>query len=203
MSSYTVEHRDGVILVQGSLPIDAFANFATSLGRKAIADPHLARLDGVTFAFGLPDACGVMRKTITAKVMGDRSSPIGMWQQIGEHGMSSKWLYTHLEFERLLANDEDPIFPIVEKCRHPSDPSDLRRCRLMLEMEPQLQPLLHKAKGQSAVWDALLNNWDSLCATMDEESPDWRTAPGAASKTYDAMRSIIDKAEGRSFRQQQ
>lgn len=102
------------------------------------------------------------------------------WLQSGEHGTSSETIFTHLTGHMLVNRRFGDI---------PCDPADLRRCRLLLEMCPELVPLFPKMAELSPQWKAMVDAWGDLCATMDQECPTWRTH-GDASKTYRKMQKI-------------
>jgi predicted nucleic acid-binding protein len=72
----------------------------------------------------------------------------------------------------------------------PSDPADLRRCRLLLERCPELMIEFPRMAEVSDVWAKLVENWAELCATMDTESPEWRDCKGVASATYEMMKQL-------------
>jgi hypothetical protein len=48
------------------------------------------------------------------------------------------------------------------------------------------------------IWGTLVEHWDALCATMDEEAPEWRNGKstagalgGTAPKTWEMMDDIV------------
>lgn len=72
---------------------------------------------------------------------------------------------------------------------HPYDPSDFRRCELLLRQAGDLARLAFKAEmpKRSSVWARLVDQWDDIVAAIDEEVPDaWSSHPGRAkaSKAY-------------------
>ncbi len=104
------------------------------------------------------------------------------WLAGGERGGSSNTIFTRLTgFDAMMG----------ASARHPRDPDDLRRCRLLLEQVPELRAGFSSMAGASTHWHALVTDWDGICRTMDEECPNWRDADGSAVKTYDRMRAAL------------
>lgn len=103
------------------------------------------------------------------------------WLRTGERGISSEAIFSHLSG-----------IPVSGRwgLRAPQDPSDLRRCRLLLEAVPAFRAELHRMAEVSEEWTALVERWDELCATMDEEAPEWREGRGSAPETYALMRAL-------------
>jgi hypothetical protein len=109
------------------------------------------------------------------------SAPAIAWLAGGERGTSSNTIFTRLVgFDALAGGSE----------RHPRDPDDLRRCRLLLEQVPEVQGNFASMAEASPHWRALVGAWDEICGLMDEECPRWREAEGVASNTHDRMRSL-------------
>lgn len=52
---------------------------------------------------------------------------------------------------------------------HPHDPDDFRRCYMLLFMVPEWKELLHEIKGESDVWEKLIDNWDQLTTMLEEQ----------------------------------
>ena len=79
----------------------------------------------------------------------------------------------------------------------PYDPSDLRRCLLLLEQAPEAREdgLLVLAKRRPK-WAALVNVWDDLSETLRSEIGE-TLPPGVwAPKTYALMKEALDSADG-------
>lgn len=109
------------------------------------------------------------------------------WFTYGDRGMSSEALMRHL------FKTPDPLRSTRDATAFPYDPDDLRRCRLALEQTGTLARI-GEAAAISKTWAALVGKWDVLCATMDEEAPDWRDGKGDAPNTYAMMTKIRDEA---------
>jgi len=107
------------------------------------------------------------------------------WLANGERGISSETIFTVLTGVDALG--------VHHKC-HPLDPADFRRCRLLLERCSTLQEKLGEMTAVSPEWRLLVENWQSICDSMDDETPNWRNGQGMATKTYKLMKSIINDA---------
>ena len=70
---------------------------------------------------------------------------------------------------------------------HPHDPSDLNRCIELLEFAPELKKDLYKMKTLSKEWEILVDNWDLLTNTLNQEKAKGDRAP----KTYDLMNKLL------------
>ena len=102
------------------------------------------------------------------------------WLRKGERGISSESI-----FEAMTG------LPIgTWEAAAPRDPSDLRRCRLLLDALPEWRHRLDEMHGKGGGWAEILPLWDVLCMTMDVECPDWRNAKGTCPKTYELMKSL-------------
>jgi hypothetical protein len=82
----------------------------------------------------------------------------------------------------------------------PSDPDDLNRCRMFLEClsAEGRREALQAVSRRFMDWIPLVREWDSLCALMDEEAPNWRKGKGAAPRTFHAMKLL--EVEGLKLR---
>ena len=103
------------------------------------------------------------------------------WIRNGERGLSSEAIVDHLA--------RHPLASARGLGSHPVDPSDLRRCVLLLDAVPTLRPLLPYMAEVSAEWAALVDHWDELEATLRREMRR-RICPD----TYTLMRSVLDGA---------
>lgn len=104
------------------------------------------------------------------------------WLAGGERGTSSETIVQHLTGLTTLRGLHGD---------HPHDQSDLGRCRKLLEAVPWLRAEFPRMASKSDVWARLVENWDSLCDTMDAEAPEWRESKGFARLTYERMRYLI------------
>ena len=81
--------------------------------------------------------------------------PLVLWLASGERGISSA---TIVQTITGIKTTEMRNF-----CGyHPLDPSDFRRCSLLLRQVPALRPHLHLMSAVSPVWTRLVACWDEL-----------------------------------------
>ncbi|OZE77161.1 hypothetical protein CH305_18155 [Rhodococcus sp. 15-649-2-2] len=118
------------------------------------------------------------------------------WLATGERGISSEMIATHLTGV--------PILPDRWSNRrdsHPHDPSDFRRCELLLRAVPKARQRMDSVGDLSPVWRNLVDHWDEIVALCEEESPgcfDGPRAGGKASKAYSLMKELIEEARAAS-----
>ncbi|MDQ0854820.1 hypothetical protein QFZ79_002931 [Arthrobacter sp. V4I6] len=110
------------------------------------------------------------------------------WLMYGERGVSSEAIVGHLVYGKVRQGFNDP-----------SDPSDFRRCELLLRQVPLLRLEFPRMAEVSHRWAALVENWDKLAALLEEEVPDaWGPLGyrrgGQAPRTYKLMQNIEKKA---------
>lgn len=187
--AYTVEHRHNCVIITGSVPATAFSVLAGLAPAYSVVDPHIARVMGVNFVFGLPEDLAVLRKEAEANALtgvGDRTFDGATWLKVGERGISSNTMFTHLTGHDVMGGSHKS---------HPYDTADFRRCRLLLELVPSLKPLLPKMAEVSKPWADLVYIWQDICAAMDAECPSWReTLAGSYTPT---TYKLIQRAIGR------
>jgi hypothetical protein len=76
----------------------------------------------------------------------------------------------------------------------PSDPADLGRILRLLEIIPEWKPRVPHLAQLGEEWKALVDRWDELAGTMDDEvGIDWSKGD-SASRTYDLMKEIHETA---------
>lgn len=188
MTTYTVTETGRCRLIKGSVPISAFMNLSKGMSKDAVLDPHAARLLDVTYAIGTPDDLKVLSSDPAviaaarqrAQVLGAGLSKDAIeWLAIGQQGVSSLTI-----FQRLTGKN------VTDHERHPSDPADFDRCRLLFEQVPEFSARKGELSIISPVWANLVAEWGSLCALMDSEVPGWRSGQGNAAQTYARMREL-------------
>lgn len=112
------------------------------------------------------------------------SDDLVIWLATGERGLSSEAIAHHLAGL--------PIKNNFGTTHHPVDPSDLRRCRLLLDAVPALADRIGEMANVSPAWAALVNAWGEICACFDDEVPEWRgDGSWRAPKTYALMQRIL------------
>lgn len=82
------------------------------------------------------------------------------WLEQGEHGTSSKAIYSVLSGKDISKNGN---------MSHPLDPSDFRRCYLLLKFVPSWRSRINEMGLVSPVWAALSENWDKLTEMLEEQ----------------------------------
>ncbi|RIV20373.1 hypothetical protein DYU11_20190 [Fibrisoma montanum] len=83
------------------------------------------------------------------------------WLANGERGVSSETIFKYLS---------DDVS--IERSRwesHPLDPSDFRRCHLLLEAVPQFRAKLDRMRAVSPVWARLVDHWGKLTDMLLEQ----------------------------------
>lgn len=188
MRTYTITEQNGCRLVRGVVSATDFGVICQNVPKNAVIDAHAARLLGVNFAIGPPEALKALiadpevlsaaRIRVEAAYGAGLSPAAKEWLATGQHGISAMTIFRRLTGQGPVIREE-----------HPHDPDDFGRCRLLLEQVPELRPRLNEMEF-SPVWTALVACWDELCDLMDEEAPAWRSGKKAAPRTYDRMKSL-------------
>lgn len=191
----TTETQGTVVLGFGPQPVDWISKANKLCGKNAVMDTAVAHMAGATLAAGTPEALAALRQRLEAGALQAQqqanpglSEAATRWLASGERGLSSETIFEHLTGVQVLKDHWRSYGPHT-----PSDPADLRRCRLLLEQVPELVPLFHKMSTASKEWAALVKNWAELCTTMDAEAPNWRTKGEAAPKTYELIKQAVGR----------
>jgi hypothetical protein len=98
------------------------------------------------------------------------------WLLNGETGLSSETICRFM----LGKHNADPS--------HPYDPSDLRRCILLLDRIPEWQPRMAEMQAVPG-WERLALEWERVVSLLREECPDFK---GSAPKTYDLIKQLTE-----------
>lgn len=166
------ENIGTVVLGFGPQPIDWISKTCKLCGKDAVMDPDVARMAGANLAAGSPKALALLRKQLEAGAIASTmtenpglSLAAIKWLASGERGISSNTIFTRLTGIDALEGWGGG---------HPYDPSDFRRCQLLLEALPELVPLFPKMADVSNEWKDLVYLWADIVKAMDEESPNWR-----------------------------
>lgn len=220
-----IKQEAGCVLVFGVMPLSEFSDLIGTYEKPGwVLDTDLSRMAGASMAFGLPVDCERLKAQYAEKEKRrvfrdcryqDLSDAAKDWLATGQQGRSSAAM-----FYFCTGITPDGMTDENDKLAYPHDPSDLARCRLLVEQVPEvaehfqrmgdllgvyrLQMLAGAGDSQNAeharfvqriadvslIWNAIIKAWDALCATMDAEAPDWRNGKGRAEKTYAMMKSI-------------
>jgi hypothetical protein len=187
---YKIVQTQGCALTFGSLPMSALPELLESAPADSMLDSTVARMAGANLACGLPHDLDILSARLRpaaiertrAYYKGSELSDAAIeWIAVGDRGNSSDALFYALSGIR---PDELGSRGVTA---HPSDTSDLIRCRRMLEKLPELAATFRtKAPVMSSHWAGICAAWDKLCACMDSECANWRDKPASAPK-LDAM----------------
>lgn len=107
------------------------------------------------------------------------SNELLKWIATGERGVSSETIVTMLAGVDLVQG---------RGCE-PYDPSDFRRCLLLLEAVPELKPKMERMKFVSEYWKLLIENWDELVKMYNEEKHN-----GTTPRLYAKMSKLREDA---------
>lgn len=99
------------------------------------------------------------------------------WLRSGERGISSEAMFEYLTGIPIGRGRKDT----------PTDPDDLRRCRLLLNKVPEFALRLSEMGFVSERWAKLVKVWDRLGAIMDEETAVSNRCP----RTWAAMSRLL------------
>ncbi|QNJ57429.1 hypothetical protein Dolphis_123 [Pseudomonas phage Dolphis] len=107
------------------------------------------------------------------------------WIRDGRVGSSSRAIHDHMLGLK-------PKWGYSE----PSDPSDLNRCLLLLDLIPEWKPRMHEMAQRTPQWAGLVARWDEITQCfLDEVGLDWSKGHDLrATKTY----ALMKQAQGRA-----
>ena len=100
------------------------------------------------------------------------------WFVNGETGMSSQTLALWLSEGKR-----------ADRLAFPYDPSDFKRCLLLLDAVPELRKNLATLPALSREWAAIYQNWEVLETTLREELATGRQAP----RTYGLLKQVLEQ----------
>lgn len=181
------------MLGYGPQKIEFIAQASEICGDGAVIDADAARKAGANFAIGSPEALADLSRRLNAGAIEDVKTELAdsnitpeaiIWLAIGHRGTSSDTIFSVLTGFNVMKGRQ--------QC-HPLDPSDFMRCRVLIESCPEFKPELHKMRTLGHYWATIVNNWDCLCAIMDDEAPDFRDGKGSAPKTYSKMQELFNQ----------
>jgi hypothetical protein len=107
------------------------------------------------------------------------------WISHGERGLSSEAIVHRLTGVNLGGRYWSGM-------DHPADPSDFRRCEMLLRQVPLARLMFPFMRDVSPTWERFVDAWDGLVATAEEECPGIFDGPprGAAPRLYAQMQAI-------------
>lgn len=102
------------------------------------------------------------------------------WLLNGRVGMSSRSIYAHM-------TGREP----KDRWAYPSDPDDLNRCLLLLDLMPEWEPRMQEMAAHGKAWAGLAEQWGLIAETfIAEVGLDWCNGKSAP-KTYALMKAAI------------
>ncbi|WP_444757174.1 hypothetical protein [Pseudomonas sp. A014] len=102
------------------------------------------------------------------------------WMRDGEVGMSSRAIHDHM-----LGLTPKHGFS------YPSDPDDLNRCLLLLDLIPEWKPRMGEMAQHSEMWAGLTARWDEIAQSfLSEAGLDWSMSKRAP-RTYQLMKQAM------------
>jgi hypothetical protein len=105
------------------------------------------------------------------------------WLFNGEKGMSSEYLCATL-------------LGIKGVKAHPHDPSDLRRCFLLVDVVPSFKAKLMLMQKKSKEWSVLVKHWDELEELLLSECHKYQNYMfHSAPRTYARMKELFKSVE--------
>ena len=90
-----------------------------------------------------------------------------MWLANGETGISSKTI--HAVLTGMVDNTVFNTSPSWFRYDTPHDPSDFRRCYLLLKFIPEWKQRLHEVAERFPEWKPFVEHWDELTQLYEEE----------------------------------
>lgn len=107
------------------------------------------------------------------------------WRLNGEHGISSEAIADRLQYGETSM--------VWRGSNYPRDPSDFRRCELLLRRAPSMRAGLPLMADQGPEWAALVKNWEAIAQMIESEVPgafDGRPPYALAYRSYAYMRLL-------------
>lgn len=114
-----------------------------------------------------------------------------LWFMIGEVGISSKtivYALTNINVESYIKRGEEILHFTTNRFDVPHDPSDFRRCHLLLELFPEWRSRLPEVAAKFPKWKPLVDAWGELEALYAEEI---NRKDGTAPKLYARMKELL------------
>lgn len=113
------------------------------------------------------------------------------WLLLGKTGISSKtivYALTGINIESFIKRGEEILHFTTNHFDVPYDPSDFRRCLLLLELFPEWRARLPEVAEKFPRWKPLVDAWDELEALYAEEIA---REDGNAPKLYARMKELL------------
>mgnify|MGYP001026239194 FL=1 len=111
-----------------------------------------------------------------------------MWLANGETGISSKTI--HAVLTGMVDNEVFNTSPSWFRYDVPHDPSDFRRCYLLLKFIPEWKQRLHEVAERFPKWKPFVEQWDELTRLYEDERD---REDGKAPLLYKLMKELKNK----------
>ena len=111
-----------------------------------------------------------------------------MWLANGETGISSKTI--HAVLTGMVDNAVFNTSPSWFRYDVPHDPSDFRRCYLLLKFIPEWKQRLHEVAERFPKWKPFVEQWDELTRLYEDERD---REDGKAPLLYKLMKELKNK----------
>lgn len=184
---YVIKNIGGVRFVYGMVPLSDMAMLSHGYSDQAVMSLELASLTGATLVVGEPEDVERVRhsplpisevrenESLAARRAGLHD--LANWLRLGERGLSSLTISAKLFGHPVLHTS----------INYPRDPSDLRRCLLLLDATDS-----HRRIGEMASvsdeWARLVAEWDSIVAVFAEEA-----GGNSCPRTYALMKKALSE----------
>jgi len=190
----------GIILVDEPIPIDYMVWLSEVLGEGGVVDSSLARWTGARLAFRQkgPVANAARERSrlnyreqiATSVRAAGLSEGVADWLASDDVGASSMTILSRLsDFRDPVSPGDGPTSSL------PSDASELRRCRLLVEHDDgALWGRFSDMSDVSDGWARLVKGWDDVCEVMDLECRTWREGVGACPETNHFLKVLLAPA---------
>lgn len=110
-----------------------------------------------------------------------------LWAAFGEQGISSRTIFGVMTGA---IKHEDAFPRDWARFNVPHDPSDFRRCYLLLKLIPEWRERLEEMADAFDYWRPFVDHWDEMTALYEQER---ENAKGMCPKLYELMK----QCEGR------
>jgi len=191
-AEYRIEKLHGCIITYGSMPVRDMIELMEEVGDEGQMDTTLSRKLGASMVMGSKENLTSLaqdpsiQQQIKARIQSSTegySIPASAirWLEEGERGLSSETIFVAMTGIPIIEPDD---------MSSPSDVSDFLRCRRLMEAVPEFAERREELKTLSRHWSVLIEHWDELCASVDEEAPAWREKNGSCKKTYARMKQL-------------
>lgn len=139
-------------------------------------------------AAGIERLCDLYRPHYLEKMRrfceaNDLPDSAAKWLASDDVSSSSLTLFCHL------TGVEPPGF--LDRSAHPYDLADFRRCRTLIDSLPDHSQHLTRMEVVSQEWAALVEHWQVICASLDQECPEWREGLSEAPDTAKLLKEAL------------